>query len=38
MIDADGVVALDGIDVGVIHDGRIMHLAGFFGYELPAES
>jgi hypothetical protein len=36
MIDADGVVALDGIDVAVIHDGRIVHLAGFFGYDLPA--
>ncbi len=36
MIGADGVVALDGLDVAVIDDGRIVHLAGFFGYEQPA--
>ncbi len=38
MIDAEGIVALDGIDVAVIDDGLIVHLAGFFGYELPAAS
>jgi hypothetical protein len=36
MIDADGVVAFDGFDVAVIDDGRIAHLAGFFGYDQPA--
>ncbi len=38
MIGADGVVALDGLDVAVIDDGRIVHLAGFFGYHQPAAS
>lgn len=36
MIGADGVVTLDGLDVAVIDDGRIVHLAGFFGYDQPA--
>ena len=38
MIDVNGVVALDGIDVAVIDDGLIVHLAGFFGYDLPVGS
>jgi hypothetical protein len=36
MVGVDGVVALDGIDVAVVHDGRILRLTGFFGFELPA--
>lgn len=36
MLGADGVVTLDGLDVAVINDGRIAHLAGFFGYDHPA--
>jgi len=36
MIGADGVVTLDGLDVAVIDDGRIVRLAGFFGYDQPS--
>jgi hypothetical protein len=37
MVDADGNVVLDGIDVAIIGaDGRITNVAGFFGAELPA--
>jgi hypothetical protein len=36
MIDPDGGVVLDGLDVAVIDDGLIVRLVGFFGYELPA--
>jgi len=37
MLDAAGDVVIDGIDVAVVDtDGRITHLAGFFGYALPA--
>ncbi len=36
MIDPDGNVVLDGIDVAMIADGRISYLVGFFGADLPA--
>ncbi len=37
MVGPDGTVLLDGIDVAVIDsDGRIAHLAGFFGFEMPS--
>ena len=35
MIGPDGDVVLAGIDVAVIDDRKISHLAGFFGYDLP---
>lgn len=36
MIGPDGTVALDGIDVAMVTDGRIGYLVGFFGAALPA--
>ncbi|MEM9033650.1 MAG: nuclear transport factor 2 family protein [Actinomycetota bacterium] len=36
MVDADGNVTLDGIDVAVLaEDGRIASLGGFFGADVP---
>jgi hypothetical protein len=36
MLDADGTVALDGVDVASLSpDGRLQHVAGFFGSALP---
>ena len=35
MIDPDGNVVLDGVDVAMITDGRISYLVGFFGAALP---
>lgn len=36
MVDAEGARVLDGIDVAVIaDDGRLGHLAGFFGIDVP---
>ena len=37
MIDANGAVVLDGIDVAVVSaDGRLHRVAGFFGATIPA--
>jgi hypothetical protein len=37
MVDPDGTVVLDGIDVAVVaNDGRLQRVAGFFGAGLPA--
>ena len=35
MVDGDGNVALDGLDVALVADGRISDVAGFFGLALP---
>jgi hypothetical protein len=35
MVDPDGNVVLDGIDVAMVSDGRIAYLVGFFGSRLP---
>jgi hypothetical protein len=35
MVDPDGNVVLDGIDVAMIAEGRISYLVGFFGARLP---
>jgi len=36
MVNGDGEVALDGIDVAMVDDdGRISYLVGFFGYAMP---
>jgi SnoaL-like domain len=34
MIDSNGTVVLDGIDVAMITEGRIAYLVGFFGSDL----
>lgn len=35
MVDGDGNVVLDGLDVALVNGGRLSYVAGFFGAALP---